>query len=549
MFIQYVRKFLFTVLVLVVQISSATEGLDVDVYGLHNGEAHLVDDGGVLFSGDSFRLEVNPRAGTYVYVFLIDTVGELTMLNPEVDGASFLKPQGRKFELPEKDHWYRLDDSEGTETLVVIGSPSQLSSGLLGEWLRVRDWGPPNGNGVQVSVTHIRHISRTTITRGAGLLKEGMGARSAQMTASTEQVLSKSRKHLEVLTPSGNALEKLLEKSSNEEVKKTFVTRGVKEVHLFKKAAPSVVLVLTKDGIGTGSLLREDGLILTNWHVIEGYKRVKIAFMPQKRGKLTEESLHDAGVIKVDEVSDLALLMMDNEPKNVEPLKLGTTDELEIGQDVHAIGHPKGEFWTYTKGYVSQMRPDYEWQQPEEEGTHRAGLVIQTQTPINPGNSGGPLLTDDGVIVGVNSFVLSEAEGLNYAISSDDVRSFMLRDGNRVQKIKKTKEKELSEMLGLNVTHIENKDIDEDGKEDLVIVIDQDKNGKTDVIIIESGEDGGLKIIKDENEDGNKDEVIVDSNNNGVPDLHIYYTDGDDEPDIIGYDDDEDGEVDRFEKV
>jgi S1-C subfamily serine protease len=83
------------------------------------------------------------------------------------------------------------------------------------------------------------------------------------------------------------------------------------------------------------------------------------------------------------------------------PLEISSED-IEVGADVRAIGHPKGEEWTYTKGIVSSVRPDYEWSgEPGE--SHRA-TVIQTQTPINPGNSGGPLLSDEGKIVGVNSF-------------------------------------------------------------------------------------------------------------------------------------------------
>jgi S1-C subfamily serine protease len=81
-----------------------------------------------------------------------------------------------------------------------------------------------------------------------------------------------------------------------------------------------------------------------------------------------------------------------------------------VGTKPGGIGHPNGENWTYTKGIVSSVRPDYEWL------THRA-TVIQTQTPINPGNSGGPLLSDDGKIVGVNSFGDKGAEGLNFAIA------------------------------------------------------------------------------------------------------------------------------------
>src|SRR5262249_1939909 len=90
---------------------------------------------------------------------------------------------------------------------------------------------------------------------------------------------------------------------------------------------------------------------------------------------------------------------------------------------VAAIGHPEGQSWTYTKGIVSQIRPDFAWSTGQGE-SHRA-TVIQTQTPINPGNSGGPLLSDDGRIVGINSFRATEGEGLNFAVSAKDISAFL----------------------------------------------------------------------------------------------------------------------------
>ena len=94
-----------------------------------------------------------------------------------------------------------------------------------------------------------------------------------------------------------------------------------------------------------------------------------------------------------------------------------------MGTDVAAIGHPEGQSWTYTKGIVSQIRPDFAWSTGQGE-SHRA-TVIQTQTPINPGNSGGPLLSDDGRIVGINSFRATEGEGLNFAVSAKDISAFL----------------------------------------------------------------------------------------------------------------------------
>src|SRR5208282_4509701 len=110
------------------------------------------------------------------------------------------------------------------------------------------------------------------------------------------------------------------------------------------------------------------------------------------------------------------------------PLSMGDISKLEVGDDVHAIGHPEGEVWTYTTGTISQIRPKYEWK--DENITHSA-TVIQTQTAINPGNSGGPLLNNNAQVIGINSFRM-EGEGLNYAIAGDTIETFLKRSTNRV---------------------------------------------------------------------------------------------------------------------
>ena len=99
--------------------------------------------------------------------------------------------------------------------------------------------------------------------------------------------------------------------------------------------------------------------------------------------------------------------------------------------DVHAIGHPSGEAWTYTTGVISQYRQGYEWKAEDDPIKHKAD-IIQTQTPINPGNSGGPLLSDSSSLIGVNSFKAG-GEGLNFAVSVDEVRKFIARSGNRIR--------------------------------------------------------------------------------------------------------------------
>jgi S1-C subfamily serine protease len=188
---------------------------------------------------------------------------------------------------------------------------------------------------------------------------------------------------------------------------------------LFREAAPSVVLILTKDGSGSGSLL-QDNVILTNLHVVDKNQDVTVVFKPAApNGKATEDEVVVADVVKIDVQRDLALVRPRSLPnRTVRPLQISSLD-IEVGADVRAIGHPKGEDWTYTKGIVSSVRPDFEWSSGPGD-SHRA-TVIQTQTPINPGNSGGPHLSDDGKIVGVNSFIRKDAEGLNFAVAAKEI--------------------------------------------------------------------------------------------------------------------------------
>jgi len=207
-------------------------------------------------------------------------------------------------------------------------------------------------------------------------------------------------------------------------------TRGERDIAVFQKAASSVVFVLAgKDNVGSGVLISRDGQVLTNWHVIGDDPKPVVVLKPKDSAELKKELAFLATVIKVDEVADLALLKIVNPPPSLSFLPLGTASSLNVGQDVHAIGHPQGEVWTYTRGIISQVRANYEWK-TEEGITHRAN-IIQTQTPINPGNSGGPLLDENARVVGINSFRHRSGEGLNYAVSVDTINEFLSRQGSR----------------------------------------------------------------------------------------------------------------------
>ena len=207
-------------------------------------------------------------------------------------------------------------------------------------------------------------------------------------------------------------------------------TRGERDVAIFQKAASAVVFVLAgKDSVGSGVLISRDGRVLTNWHVVGDDPKPVVVLKPKDSAELKKELAFLATVIKVDEAADLALLKIVNPPPTLSFLPLGAASSLNVGQDVHAIGHPQGEVWTYSRGIISQIRANYEWK-TEEGITHRAN-IIQTQTPINPGNSGGPLLDENARVVGINSFRHRSGEGLNYAVSVDTINEFLSREGSR----------------------------------------------------------------------------------------------------------------------
>ena len=221
-----------------------------------------------------------------------------------------------------------------------------------------------------------------------------------------------------------SALADILKAPSRENASES---RSAKDIQIYRSLSPSVVLIVTKDGLGSGSLLSTSGDVLTNYHVVRGFSTVAVIFKPNQEGVAPgRDDMRVGQVVKIDEVSDLALLKVADVPPGRNPIRLGSIDEVSVGADVHAIGHPTGEAWTYTTGIISQYRTAYKWRNSGETVQHVAD-VVQTQTPINFGNSGGPLISDAGTLIGVNSFKAPDSEGLNFAVSVDDVKRLLLR--------------------------------------------------------------------------------------------------------------------------
>jgi S1-C subfamily serine protease len=313
-------------------------------------------------------------------------------------------------------------------------------------------------------------------------------------------------------------------------------TRGRKEIEIYRNASPSVVLVATDRGLGSGSYLG-GGQVLTNWHVVRSFNAVGVIFKPaQEGGPIDEDSVIRAEVVYTDQVRDLALLKVAEVPK-ARPMQLGSEAEIEIGADVHAIGHPIGKAWTYTKGVISQFRKDYEWKSGNVGVAHRAS-VIQTQTPINPGNSGGPLIGDSGKMIGVNSFGVATAQGLNYAVSVSEVQAFLQAAGRAATASKDKKCKVAKVYEGRNRSG--------DGR---IVQFDTNCDGGVDfTLVFLDDQSKPISALIDSNHDGKVDIIVEDTNRDGKWDVSFHDVDHDGRIDLVGYHPDGKLQASRFEK-
>lgn len=189
---------------------------------------------------------------------------------------------------------------------------------------------------------------------------------------------------------------------------------------IYKKNIPSVVSVLCQledsSASGTGVVLSENGYIITNAHVIEGAVSIQAL--------LTDGRTLDACVVGSDSFSDLAVLYV--QATDLTPAEFGSSDDLEVGELVVAIGDPLGVELrgTMTDGIVSAINRDIET-------NGRTMTLIQTNAALNPGNSGGPLINSFGQVVGINTMKIgvfadsSGVEGLGFAIPTAIVKQIV----------------------------------------------------------------------------------------------------------------------------
>ncbi|MDP6603744.1 MAG: Do family serine endopeptidase [Rhodospirillales bacterium] len=243
------------------------------------------------------------------------------------------------------------------------------------------------------------------------------------------------------LTLSAGAAERRIPESENE-VRLSFAP-------LVRKAAPAVVNIYTRrvrrsrqavplfddpffrrffgegfgldqprervqNSLGSGVIVRADGLVVTNNHVIEGADEIKVI--------LNDRRQFEASVVVTDERTDLAVLKALDVDAELPSMQLEDSDELEVGDLVLAIGNPFGVGQTVTSGIVSALART-------QLGVSDLSFFIQTDAAINPGNSGGALVSMDGNLVGINTAIFSKSggsHGIGFATPSNMVHSILV---------------------------------------------------------------------------------------------------------------------------
>ena len=198
---------------------------------------------------------------------------------------------------------------------------------------------------------------------------------------------------------------------------------GITTVEVVKALRPAVVQITTRQaslrvgsqpipsGVGTGIILDETGNILTNLHVVEGTQRVIVT--------LDNGESFEATPVGGDFQTDIAVIKI--EAEGLQPATLGTSATLEVGEDVIAIGHALGLKGgpSVSKGVVSAIGRTIE---TDPVNSVFITDLIQTDASINPGNSGGPLVNNSAEVIGINTAIIQQSQGIGFALNIDDVK-------------------------------------------------------------------------------------------------------------------------------
>jgi serine protease Do len=185
-------------------------------------------------------------------------------------------------------------------------------------------------------------------------------------------------------------------------------------------------------GTGSGFIIKPDGYILTNEHVVRNAQKLTVTLFGGKK--------FAAKVVGTDPATDLAVVKIDT--KNLPNVEFGNSDQLEPGQWVVAIGNPYGLHDTVTAGIISALGRSLD--NPDERGN-----LIQTDAAINPGNSGGPLVDLNGKVIGINEAIIANAQSIGFAIpinTAIKIAEALIKDGKV--------HRQASPWLGVGLTEI-----------------------------------------------------------------------------------------------
>ena len=197
-----------------------------------------------------------------------------------------------------------------------------------------------------------------------------------------------------------------LNKKETINIKKEIVDEESMVTRVVEAATPSVVTIRTEQDVGTGFIISNDGLIVTNKHVVADLQA-------KYRVVIGKDEVVDVVNVYRDPINDLAILKINR--NNLVPVDLGDSNKLKVGQSVIAIGTALGEFRsTVTTGVISGLGRGIT--AGPIEASEKLDNVIQTDAAINPGNSGGPLFNSSGEVIGVSVAVSANGQNIGFAL-------------------------------------------------------------------------------------------------------------------------------------
>ena len=398
-------------------------------------------------------------------------------------------------------------------------------------------------------------------TRGSGgsIDKKIVSSKSSRIKISSNLLDIKKFKSTFSKYKTQNKKEKMIMSSLKNNKTKQNVTTGIllrgsaKRVYLASKKSVFFIInpvafeetdtkEIIRGATGTGSLISSEGLIVTNYHVVENANQVWV-YPYAKKFDLEKSKKFLGIVVSTNKVTDLAILKVYGISSNNRPVPFGNMDSISVGDEVYAIGHPDSLHWSITDGIISNIRKNYDFKKFDLKAD-----LIQNTAPILGGSSGGPLLNERGQIIGVNTIGDSSAN-FNFAVGVNHIRNLLEKVPHSIKfnldKIKTVNEKELSKQF----TNITPGDYNNNGIIDEWSV-DTNNNNINDTLYVDDDEDGRIeRIYIDSNENDKWDLIVYDDDLDGNPNRQVIDNDEDGKPDTIAYDFNQDGVWDKFEDV